>query len=162
MKVTAWTDEIKARENYIDLWEEKCSLLNKEKKLIHPDELKRQAVEKNIPYEDYFNQYFSEYEKIPSFTNEKRVNEINSLLIEMENTIVQCCRETGIRFTSDYHQYGEYGIPIIDDKYMFMTFARTWGRLMAEADYDYSDEGYLKYYLHGNKIKEVYPQKDVE
>ena len=34
---------------------------------------------------------------------------------------------------------------------MYYTFARTWGWIMIMADNDKSDNGYLKYYIHGNE-----------
>ena len=42
---------------------------------------------------------------------------------------------------------------------MYMGFARTWGWIMAMADDDKSNNGYLKYYLHGNEHPIKYPNE---
>ena len=42
---------------------------------------------------------------------------------------------------------------------MYMGFARTWGWIMAQADNDNSDMGYLKYYLHENEHSTKYPNQ---
>ena len=122
--------------------------------------LKELAKERNIPYgDDFVKQYLDEYDKIPMWLDEDKVKEYEGILSEIQECVINHCKEKGIRFSADYHQYGEYGVPIIDDKYMFFTFARTWGRIMAEADDDYSDKGYLKYYLHGNEHPTKYPNE---
>ena len=42
---------------------------------------------------------------------------------------------------------------------MYLGFARTWGKIMAMADGDESEKGYLKYYLHGNEHPTKYPNE---
>lgn len=163
MKVTAWTNEEYARKHYIDLFDERLKLLNPNKKMIMPNELKTLAKENNLSCDEMFEKWKTEteYDKIPMWLDEDKVKEYNSLLSEMETCVINHCKEKGIRFSADYHQYGDYGVPIIDDKYMYYTFARTWGWIMAMADGDESDKGYLKYYLHGNEYPTKYPN-DVE
>lgn len=148
MKVTAWTNEAYARKHYIDPFEERLNLMNPNKKMITPNELKTLAKENNLSNDEMFEKWKteSEYDKIPMWLDEDKVKECNSLLSEMETCVIEHCKEKGIRFSSDYHQYGGYGVPIIDDKYMYYTFARTWGWIMAMVDNDESDNGYLKYY----------------
>ena len=159
MKVTAWTNEEFARKHYIDPFEERLNLLNPNKKMIIPNELKTLAKENNLSCDEMFEKWKTEYDKIPMWLNEDKVKEYNSLLSEMETCVIEHCKEKGIRFSADYHQYGDYGVPIVDNKYMYYTFARTWGRIMAEADDDKSDNGYLKYYLHGNEHPTKYPNE---
>ena len=44
MKVTAWTNEEYARKHYIDPFEERLNLMNPNKKMITPNELKTLAL----------------------------------------------------------------------------------------------------------------------
>ena len=159
MKVTAWTNEEYARKHYIDPFDERLNLMNPNKKMIMPNELKTLAKENNLSCDEMLKKWKTEYDKIPMWLDEDKVKEYNSLLSEMETCIIEHCKEKGIRFSSDYHQYGDFGIPIIDDRFMYMGFARTWGWIMAQADNDYSDKGYLKYYLHGNEYPTKYPNE---
>ena len=92
------------------------------------------------------------------FIDEDRAKALMQIYREMEQTVIEHCKEKGIRFSSDYHQYG-CGIPIIDNKYMFFLTLREWGRIMSDCDDDYSDKGYLKYYLHGNEHPTKYPNE---
>lgn len=160
MKVTAWTNEEYARKHYIDPSDERLKLLNPNKRLASPSELKELAKERNIPYgDDFVKQYLDEYEKIPMYTDEDKAKFYEDIQVEMETCIINHCKEKGIRFSADYHQNGDYGVPIVDNKYMYFTFARTWGWIMAQADDDNSDQGYLKYYLHGNEHPIKYPNE---
>lgn len=159
MTVTAWTNEEYAREHYRDLFEERLALLNPNKKALSPMELKRLAEEQNVPYGEFVENWLNEYEKIPQFIDENKAKEYGDILNKMEECVIEHCKEKGIRFSAGYHQYGEYGVPIIDNKYMYFTFARTWGWIMAQTDGDDSDMGYLKYYLHGNEHPTKYPNQ---
>lgn len=159
MKVTAWTNEEYARKHYIDPFEERLNLMNPNKKMITPNELKTLAKENNLSNDEMFKKWKTEYDKIPMWLDEDRVKEYNSLLSEMETCIIEHCKEKGIRFSADYHQYGNYGVPIIDDKYMYYTFARTWGYIMAQADENEDERGYLKYYLHSSEHPTKYPNE---
>lgn len=51
------------------------------------------------------------------------------------------------KFTGTYHQNGDYGVPIIDDKWKFTVSQRTWGQLMAEAYPDICDGDGMDYVL---------------
>lgn len=158
MKVTAWTNEEYAREHYRDLFEERLALLNPNKKSLSSNELKEMASSKGIPFDKFMKDWLAEYEKQPTFIDEDRAKELMQIYREMEQTVIEHCKKRGIRFSSDYHQYG-CGIPIIDNKYMFFCTLREWGRIMSECDDDYSDKGYLKYYLHGNEHPTKYPNE---
>lgn len=159
MNVTAWTNEKYARKHFIDPLDERLNLLNPNKKALSPNELKELAKSKNISCEEFMKSWLEEYDKLPTFTDEDKVTEYMNILLEMEKCVIEHCREKGIRFSADYHQYGNYGIPIVDNKYMYYTFARTWGWIMAMVDDDKSDDGYLKYYLHGNEHPIKYPNE---
>ena len=159
MKVTAWTNEKYAREHFIDLFEERLSLLNPNKKALSLNELKEIASSKGIPYDKFMKDWLAEYEKQPIFIDENKAKEYGDTLNKIEECIIEYCKEKGIRFSADYHQYGEFGIPIIDDRFMYMGFARTWGWIMAQADCDDSEQGYLRYYLHGNEHFTKYPNE---
>lgn len=159
MKITAWTNENYAREHFIDLFDKRLKLLNPNKKEITPTELSEMAKSKGISNEEMFRIWRDEYEKIPTFIDENKAKEYANILLEIEKCVIEHCREKGIRFSADYHQYGDYGIPIIDDRLMYMGFARTWGWIMAMADGDFSDKGYLRYYLYANENPNVYPNE---
>lgn len=159
MKVTEWTNEEYARKHYIDPFEERLNLINPNKKMITPNELKTLAKENNLSNDEMYEKWKTEYDKIPMWLDENKVEEYENILSEIQECVINHCKEKGIRFSSDYHQYGDYGVPIVDNKYMYYTFARTWGYIMAMADDDKSDNGYLKYYLHGNKYPTKYPNE---
>lgn len=159
MKVTAWTNEEYARKHYIDPFDERLKLLNPDKKMITPNELRTLAKENNLSIGKMFEKWKNEYDKIHMWLDEDKVKEYNSLLSEMETCVIEHCKEKGIRFSADYHQYGDYGVPIIDYKYMFYTFARAWGWIMAMADDDKSDYGYLRYYLYTSEHPTIYPNE---
>ena len=159
MKVTAWTNEGYGRKHYIDPSDERLKLLNHDKKMITPNELKTLAKEDNLSNDEMYEKWKTEYDKIPMWLDEDKVKEYENILSEIQECVINHCKEKGIRFSADYHQYGDYGVPIIDDKYMLFTFARTWGWIMAMADDDKSDNGYLKYYLHGDKYPIKYPNE---
>lgn len=67
MKVTAWTSETYARKYYIDPYEERLNLMNPNKKMITPNELKTLAKENNLSNDEMFEKWKteSEYDKIP-------------------------------------------------------------------------------------------------
>lgn len=159
MKVTAWTNEEYARKHYIDPMDERLNLLNPNKKSLPLNELKEMASSKGISFDKFMKDWLAEYEKQPTFIDEDRAKSYDDTLNQMEECIINHCKEKGIRFSADYHQYGDYGVPIVDNKYMYFTFTRTWGWIMAQADDDNSDQGYLKYYLHGNEHPIKYPNE---
>ena len=47
--------------------------------------------------------------------------------------IVEEIRERGYKFSGFYHQGGEFGRPVINDKYVVLYSQRGWGGIMAEA-----------------------------
>lgn len=158
MRVTAWTNEDYARKHFIDPQEMRLKLLNPDKVvMITPKELEEMAESRGISKEEMFNIWHDEYEKIPTYIDEVKAKEYAELEKEIEECVIDHCRKTGIRFSSDYHQYREYGIPILDNRYLYFTYARTWGKIMALADGDESDMGYLRYYLYDEKEPKKYP-----
>ena len=123
MKVTAWTNEEYARKHYVDPSDERLKLMNPNKRLASPSELKELAKERNIPYgDDFVKQYLDEYDKIPMWLDEDKVKEYEGILSEIQECVINHCKEKGIRFSADYHQYGDYGVPIIDNKYIIFPF----------------------------------------
>lgn len=52
---------------------------------------------------------------------------------EIERAVVKGIKEEGIQFTGGYHQTGEHGCPVIDDKYILRCTFRGWGYIIAEA-----------------------------
>lgn len=62
---------------------------------------------------------------------------------EVKEVIATELRNKGYKFTGDYHQNGDFGAPIIDNKWIFMTSQRSWGHMMVRAypDEIYNDDG---------------------
>ena len=54
-----------------------------------------------------------------------------------DDILIKEIREHGYKFTGDYHQNGDYGVPIIDDTWIYRASQRSWGHIMAFA---YPDE----------------------
>ena len=54
-----------------------------------------------------------------------------------EEVIAAELRNKGYKFTGDYHQNGDFGVPIFDDGTVFQCSQRTWGDIMVSA---YPDE----------------------
>ena len=59
---------------------------------------------------------------------------------EVEQTIINELRDKGYRFTGDYHQNGDYGVPVFDNDLVATFTKRQWGALMYRAYPD--EEGY--------------------
>lgn len=93
------------------------------------------------------------------FTDEKKAEELMQIYKEMERIVIKHCKEKEIRFSGDYHQSGDYGVPIIDDKYMLFCTSREWGWIMAQADENNDPMGYLNYYLHSKNHLRKYPNE---
>lgn len=72
------------------------------------------------------------------------VNEIQRALIPKVREIVASeIRKNEYRFTGSYHQNGDYGVPIIDNKYLYQCSQRIWGDIMVQAypeEFDSNDE----------------------
>lgn len=58
-------------------------------------------------------------------------------------------RKNGYKFTGGYHQNGEFGVPIIDNKWLYQCSQRVWGGIMAMAYPDEIDDsdgmGYVEW-----------------
>ena len=52
--------------------------------------------------------------------------------------VVSELRKNGYKFSGEYHQNGEFGVPVFDGHAMFQCSMRMWGNLMAHA---YPDGG---------------------
>ena len=61
------------------------------------------------------------------------------LFEEAEKAVIEDIREHGYHFFGEQHQNAEYGVPILNGKYLFQESFRVWGAIMAEA---YPDEEY--------------------
>ena len=53
-------------------------------------------------------------------------------------------RKKGYRFTGDYHQNGDYGVPLFDNGMVATFTQRTWGQIMylAYPEDKYKEQGY--------------------
>lgn len=60
-------------------------------------------------------------------------------------------KEHGYHFDGYAHQNAEFGVPILDDKYLFQVTQRTWGAIIAKAfpeEFDDADDWrYVRWYL---------------
>ena len=83
MKVTSWTNEEYARKHYIDPFDKRLNLMNPNKKMITPNELKI------LSNGEMFEKWKIEYDKIPMWLDEDKVKECNSLLLEMETCVIE-------------------------------------------------------------------------
>ena len=56
---------------------------------------------------------------------------------EIEKIIADELRDKGYKFTGDYHQNGDFGVPIFDNDMVYQCTQRSWGGIMLMA---YPDE----------------------
>lgn len=63
---------------------------------------------------------------------------------EVENIIVAEMKNKGYKFNGIYHQQGDFGCPVIDNKYIYAVSMRKWGNLMAKVC-DLPDDDKLAY-----------------
>ena len=61
------------------------------------------------------------------------VEEYSRLWAEAERVVVDCIRRNGFKFSGDYHQYGDFGMPLFDDGRIFFVSWRHWGHLVYRA-----------------------------
>lgn len=85
------------------------------------------------------------------------------LLNEAKKMVISEIQERGYKFTGDYHQNGDYGVPVIDDKYLAKYSQRHWGWLMAKAYPDEIDDsdgyGYIVWaWNKPNGVEMVVPE----
>lgn len=68
---------------------------------------------------------------------------------KIEQIIAEELREKGYKFTGDYHQNGDYGVPVFDCGKVYQCSQRDWGNIMAMTypeEIDNSDGfGYCKW-----------------
>lgn len=70
-----------------------------------------------------------EYEELFPIGGEHNWNEVR----EVERIISTELRQRGYKFTGDYHQNGDYGVPVFDNGKTYQCSQRTWGAIMAAA-----------------------------
>lgn len=149
MQITGWT--FYDNKKFIDPDEERRSLWNPERKIMPPKEIGKdvKALEK----------WREENEKIPRYTDEKRAAELIKIYEDMYSLTVEHCKKTGIRFNANYHQGGEEGCPVFDDKYIMQVSLRTWGALMADVEDNDDPMGYVDYYLDMGEMPKKLPSE---
>lgn len=74
-----------------------------------------------------------EYKEMFPIGERPSLDEIN----KVERLIADELCAHGYKFTGSYHQEGDFGVPIIDDTWLYQCSCRTWGHIMAMA---YPDE----------------------
>ena len=69
--------------------------------------------------------------------------------LQVEEAITNELRSKGYKFTGDYHQNGDFGVPILDNGMVYQCTQRCWGEIMASAYPDEVDDsdgyGYCKW-----------------
>ena len=93
----------------------------------------------------YKSNIYNSYKELDSITEDNLIKEYNGE--DVEECIIKELKDKGIRFDGPYHQNGDYGIPIIDDKFVVMGSYRWWGALVAEADGLKRDFAYMDWYM---------------
>lgn len=72
-----------------------------------------------------------------------------ALDVEVRALIARELRDHDYKFTGDYHQHGDFGVPIIDGAWLYKCSQRKWGGIMADAYPDKIDNtdgyGYLQW-----------------
>ena len=78
-------------------------------------------------------------------------DEVERAWREAEDVVKECIRRNGFKFSGEYHQYGEYGMPMFDDCSVLFCSWRHWGSIMAEAWDPDGKKGldYLDFYMPG-------------
>ena len=78
-------------------------------------------------------------------------DEIERAWQEAEDLVKTCIRRNGFKFSGEYHQYGECGMPMFDDGSVLFCSWRHWGSIMAEAWDPDGDKGldYMDFYMSG-------------
>lgn len=105
--------------------------------------------------------------KIIGWTNweDPRYKEIDFRFLNMEEcdrifrTVSDELSRRGYCFSGDYHQNGDYGVPILDDGRKVCVSCRNWGHIMANAHPNKIHDYELKY-IHWAWFapeKEIYP-----
>lgn len=78
---------------------------------------------------DWTNWDNTKYKEMFSYTEERDWDAIDKI----ETIISEELRKHGYKFTGDYHQNGEYGVPVFDNGTVYHCTQRTWGSIMARA-----------------------------
>lgn len=63
--------------------------------------------------------------------------------LQVEEAIASELRNNGYKFTGDYHQNGNFGVPILDNGKIYQCSQRLWGEIMVKAypnEIDNSDD----------------------
>ena len=61
---------------------------------------------------------------------------------EIEEIIAEELRSKGYKFTGDYHQNGDFGVPIFDNGMVYQCTQRNWGVIMVMAYPEEIDDSY--------------------
>lgn len=77
--------------------------------------------------------------------NRFKFAEKDELFYERWKEVVRELRRKNYRFTGNYHQYGDHGVPMFDDGMCFMVSMRMWGEVMAQAFPETATQGEYAY-----------------
>lgn len=132
MKVTGWTYWNNTK--YIDIGDENSKL---RKKIMDSVPTKWPGFDVGATDEErerivkQMQQHNKEVEA--AFEKSEELQESNRLYEEIYDVVVKDIREHGYHFTGDDHQNCDYGVPVVDEKYILCMSMRSWGALIADA-----------------------------
>lgn len=129
MKVTGWT--YWENPNYIDIAKENTKIRANAVKDIEPIP---NAKERHKYTDEQLDELLKiRRDKFGKALDNEEIHKMDAIQKEVINAVVNNLRENGYHFSGDTHQSYEFGVPIIDDKYILCVSMRTWGGIMAEA-----------------------------
>lgn len=141
MKVTKWiafpyNNELNSSvlpDGLIDPDDERMKLVNKNKHLfIRDDEAQKYASENSCTFEEAKKKLEEMYDTIPTFTDEKKADELLKISEKCDKAVHKFCVENKIFYTDEEHQSSGFACcPVIDDKYVVTYSLRAWSDLMA-------------------------------
>lgn len=127
MKVTGWT--YWGDNNYVDLDVERRSLINPNKKIPSPGQLKKILEETGQTSEEWH----AEFEKIPFYIDDNEAKRKIDEYTKIRDTVIDYCVKNKIYVTDNNHQYSDFGAPIVDNKYIYCDSLLGWSDVMAKA-----------------------------
>lgn len=97
---------------------------------------------KIVGWTEWDNPKYKEIFPIGSKCTEAEIEDVRKVIAEELKT-------NGYKFTGDYHQNGDFGVPVFDNGEVFQCSQRMWGDIMAQAypeEIDNSDGyGYIEW-----------------
>lgn len=139
MKVTGWT--YWDNENYIDIGFQNSLIRGRIMDSVPTKWPKFNSEEEKSHVIEQQQKHLEEVDE--AFKHSEELQESNRLYNEVYETVVKDVRSHQYHFTGDEHQNCDYGVPVVDEKYILCLSMRQWGGLIAEAfpeEFDENDQ----------------------